>query len=290
MKLCVKRFILPLGCLVLGLALRLISRQLGGNIGGTLDGLVLFVLFPATVLTLIWAAWKAVWSLYWVHIRGTEWPREQGSLYRRWKQENRMIRKEWQQLNPGHRAVYILLRAGGIILAVAGIVLVCLRRYALGDVLLAVGLLLHWWSRFRRYNEIVSSIRSVPLEKQVAMRTLFRAFRGVLTELGTPYLGRVRFVQGTVLIFGPDDDGRFIYLRRNRLGSKLQVVLAPSDYLISEELTDRLRGPEDYGKDLPRVGNRVLLEAIAEMTGRYLKNGTVQLEFPAPEEPRENAE
>ena len=112
---------------------------------------------------------------------------------------------------------------------------------------------------------------------------LYKALRRVNTQLGTPYLGEVRYVKSPCILLGPDLDGKFLYGRLNRSGRQLRLTAAPSDTLITSVRTMPLRTAEDYPLGAPVVDHTVLLEGLAQMLRRYFDEGELRLELPKPE-------
>lgn len=62
------------------------------------------------------------------------------------------------------------------------------------------------------YNSMNDRVKMVTNPKEVSLDAVFDAFKGLETNLGKPWRGKVKTVRGTPIIFGPSLDGEYIYI------------------------------------------------------------------------------
>lgn len=282
MRRCIKRFIWPLGFLILGLILVLTAEFLPEGPRRALDALALLAVGPLVGILLIWAAVRAVMALYRVCILGEDWP-ETPLLIEGWRMELENVRGQWQAFSGGQKAAYLLLRGGGVAVFLAGLVVICLGRHLIGGLLLILGAVMRLASAPPVFHSIAFPSRTVACPEGTYITKLYKALRRVNTQLGTPYLGSVRYVEGPCLLLGPDLDGKFLYGHLSRSGRQFRFTAAPSDTLIESVRTMPLRTAEDYPLGAPVVDHTVLLEGLAQMLRRYFDAGELRLELPKPE-------
>ena len=133
---------------------------------------------------------------------------------------------------------------------------ICLWRIALGG---------------RHFNTQTSEIQTVP-GMQTPIEQLKHDFAGVETQLGRPWIGKVKTIKQDSIIYGPSEDGFIIYGYYNY-----------GKFYVSGSTNPLFPYPEDAQNhtvtEIPD-SNGILLakenlpEAYADMFARYAENGT----------------
>ena len=117
--------------------------------------------------------------------------------------------------------------------------------------------------------------RNCPDHKQLAcppdvtVASLYAAFASVDTPLGKPFLGRIKTIDGDVMIWGPNARDEYVYLYRSRSGRYLHL----SSNIFPEWITTPIPAGEkkDEPLDMPE-----LLADLCDCIEDYLKMRNVR--------------
>ena len=150
------------------------------------------------------------------------------------------------------KARFFLFRVGGVLLGVLGLVLIVRDSVVLGTLLLIAGLTL-----------------CISASPQSVNRNCPAAFAEVDTPLGKPFLGRIKTIDGDVMIWGPNARDEYVYLYRSRSGRYLHL----SSNIFPEWITTPIPAGEkkDEPLDMPE-----LLADLCDCIEDYLKTGNVR--------------
>ncbi|MBR3338517.1 MAG: hypothetical protein IKG19_00560 [Lachnospiraceae bacterium] len=122
----------------------------------------------------------------------------------------------------------------------------------------------------KSFNEVTPEMQAVPGMK-VPIEQLHRDFSDVETQLGYPWVGKVKSIEQNSIIYGPAEDGfvvygYYLYGRFYVVGSTNILFPEPEDsqgHLV-EEIPDR---------DGTLLAKDLLPKAYAEMFTRYAESG-----------------
>ncbi len=81
----------------------------------------------------------------------------------------------------------------------------------LATIVMAAGCVIFISSSDKTYNDSVSSVKRIKNDKGKSVEDFYHAFKERKSTLGTPWLGQVKLVPGNCLIFGPTENGDFLY-------------------------------------------------------------------------------
>ena len=169
------------------------------------------------------------------------------------------------------RIAAVLMVIGAVVYAV--ITSVSYTAIALGLMLLVEGIV--FWamgSGNNPFNSSMSPIRAVPGMKKT-VQELCDALSGTETQLGFPWLGKIRTVKEDTIIYGPSDEGVFVYGYYHF--GRFYVASSDDISYLEEEQADLHRItaiPDSKGVCLDAES---LPEAYADMMTRYLENGNI---------------
>lgn len=169
------------------------------------------------------------------------------------------------------RIAAVLLVIGAVVYAV--ITSVSNAAIALG-IMLLVEAVVFWTmaSGNNPFHSSVSPIRAVPGMKKT-VQELCDALGGTETQLGYPWIGRMRTLKEDTLIYGPSDKGVFVYgyyhFGRFYVASGNDITYLEEEQAEAHCMTEI---PDSAGVCL---GAEALPEAYADMLKRYLENGIV---------------
>ena len=104
----------------------------------------------------------------------------------------------------------------------------------------------------------------------MTVASLYAAFASVDTPLGKPFLGRIKTIDGDVMIWGPNARDEYVYLYRSRSGRYLHL----SSNIFPEWITTP--SPAGEKKDEP-LDMPELLADLCDCIEDYLKTGNVRL-------------
>jgi hypothetical protein len=122
-------------------------------------------------------------------------------------------------------------------------------------------------------NALTGEIQVVP-GLRVPIAKLKQEFAEVETQLGYPWIGKVKTIKQDSVIYGPSEDGfvvygYYLYGRFHVAGSTNPLFPAPQD--AKEHITPEI--PDSNGVLL---GKENLTEAYVRMFTRYVENGSAQ--------------
>lgn len=167
------------------------------------------------------------------------------------------------------RIAAVLLAAGAVVYA--AVTSVSDTAIALGVMLLIESIVL--WamgSGNNPFNPSVSSVRAVP-GMQKTVRELCDALSTTDTQLGLPWVGKIRSVREDALVYGPSDGGVFVYglyhLGRFYIASGDDLSLLDAAQADAHRVTEK---PDGRGVCLSA---ELLPEAYAGYLLRYLESG-----------------
>jgi hypothetical protein len=142
----------------------------------------------------------------------------------------------------------------------------CIMLIVEGIVLWAMG------SGNNPFNSSISHICAVPgMNKTV--QELCDALRDTETQLGHPWLGKIRTIKEDTIIYGPSDEDVFVYgyyhFGRFYVAYSNDISYLNEEQANSHRITEI---PDNKGKCL---GAEALPEAYANMIKQYLENGNI---------------
>ena len=184
------------------------------------------------------------------------------------------------------RRIRLALKSAAVLLIVFGIVYLIMDRFseasvAVGTLLLIEAVCLWTMGAGKNpFNTLSPEIQTVPWLK-APLEQLRRDFAGTETQLGYPWIGRIKTVKEDCLIYGPDESGYavygyYLYGRFYVAGSENPLFPEPEDAEkhVVREIPDR------EGTLLSK-GN--LPEAYAGMFARYAENGEASWRWELPQ-------
>lgn len=100
------------------------------------------------------------------------------------------------------KARFFLFRVGGVLLGALGLVLIVRDSVVLGTLLLIAGLTLCITASPQSVNRNCPDQKQLACPPDVTVASLYAAFASVDTPLGKPFLGRIKTIDGDVMIWG----------------------------------------------------------------------------------------
>lgn len=169
------------------------------------------------------------------------------------------------------RTAAVLMAIGAVVYAV--VTSVSETAIALGVMLLVEGVVL--WSMGSGNNPLnssVSPICAVPGMKKT-VKELCDALSGTETQLGFPWLGKIRSIKADTIIYGPSEEDVFVYGYYHF--GRFYVASSNDISYLGEEQAEVHRITEIPDSKGVCLGAEDLPEAYADMMTRYLKNGNI---------------
>ena len=175
------------------------------------------------------------------------------------------------------RRLVLVFRAIAVLLVIFGVVFAILKHISTTSVIIATMLLFEsiclWKMGSNPSDTLTDEIQTVP-GLRVPIAKLQQEFADVETQLGYPWIGKIKTIKPECIIYGPSEDGfvvygYYLYGRFYVSGSTNPLFPKPEDALghTVEEVPD-MNGLLLAKEDLPK--------AYAEMFARYEKSGDVQ--------------
>lgn len=281
-EVCLKRFILPLVCFLVSI----ICFWQGEKLDGAIAALLLFVVIPVFFISLIWAICTAIRDVYRVKVKGESSPEEVTPAIGKMKRNIRETSDELAGMDQNSRKHFFLYYFLGVIGVVLGLAVIVFGFIVIGTLILIAGGTMFVLASPRNYNNASDTTKMLSCSKSLTIEELYHAFYKFDTPLGTPYIGRIRFIKSDALIFGPNKSGEYIYLYKNRSGARLYVVENYVESLILEHKTEPLRKPGKgklgkSGETGYSAGLTMLMMEIFDKVQFYLETGKVQPAAPS---------
>ena len=175
--------------------------------------------------------------------------------------------------------VSVLLRIAAVLCILSGVAFAIWKSFSVPSVMVGTMLLIEgiclWKMGSGRdpYNQLTPEIQAVP-GMQTPIEQLRQDFACVETQLGCPWIGKVRTIKQDALIYGPSENGFFVYGyyhfgRFYVSGSANPLFPRPED---AQEHTQQ-EIPDSNGILL---SNEDLPAAYANMFARYAKTGNAR--------------
>ena len=180
--------------------------------------------------------------------------------------------------NPGTQwKISMVFRIIAALMVISGAAFVIKDHFSMASVTLGTMLVIEavcMWAMGcgnNPFNTLTSEIRTVPGMK-TSIDELYRDFAGVKTQLGYPWIGKISTIKENCIIYGPAEDGFYIYgsYQYGRFcltGSENLLFPDPEDaqvHVVTES-------PDQSGTLLSRD---LLPEAYARMFSGYMKDGS----------------
>ena len=181
---------------------------------------------------------------------------------------------------PAHQKVCsFVFRAAAVFAVLFGAVFVIWNHFTDSSVIIAAFLLIESICLWRMNphsnsaNDLNPEIQTVP-GLQTPIRQLQKDFSDVQTQLGYPWIGKIKTIKQDSVIYGPSEDGfvvygYYLYGRFHVAGSTNPLFPAPQD--AKEHITPEI--PDSNGVLL---GKEDLTEAYVRMFTQYAENGSAQ--------------
>jgi hypothetical protein len=179
---------------------------------------------------------------------------------------------------PGARwAVSILFRAAAVLLLAAGIFFVVSAAFTepsviLGTIVLIEAICLWMMGRGNNPFQTMTSEQQVVPGMRTPIRQLHETFADVETQLGRPWIGKIRSIKSDALIYGPLEDGFFVYCYY--LFGQFYVAASDTPLFPAPECAERHILTEIPDPNGVLISKNLLAEAYADMFARYLENGS----------------
>ena len=168
------------------------------------------------------------------------------------------------------------LRGSAALIILFGFVLIILKHFSQSSVIAGIMLLIEsicLWrmgGNSKSFNEVTPEMQAVP-GMEVPIEQLQMAFSDIETQLGYPWIGKLKSIEQDAIIYGPSEDGFVIYGyylfgRFYVAGSTNVLFPEPEDsqgHLV-EEIPD---------SDGTLLAKDLLTKAYAEMFTRYAESG-----------------
>ena len=168
------------------------------------------------------------------------------------------------------------LRGSAALIILFGFVLIILKHFSESSVIAGIMLLIEsicLWrmgGNSKSFNEVTPEMQAVP-GMEVPIEQLQTVFSDVETQLGYPWIGKVKSIEQDAIIYGPSEDGftvygYYLYGRFYVVGSTNILFPEPEDsqgHLV-EEIPD---------SDGTLLAKDLLPKAYAEMFTRYAESG-----------------
>ena len=120
----------------------------------------------------------------------------------------------------------ILMRMASVVVVVLGIVIAWFGAMVIGTFIMIGGVLIWFYSSPQSFNKQVPNSRMVYGTRGVTIPVLYEALKDRDTQLGRPWIGKVRTIYGSCLIFGPDVEGTYGFVHSGWGGNTLYITTA----------------------------------------------------------------
>jgi len=216
-----KRLWIPAVVFVLTIMGFVISESMDDDLGGFIATVTL-LLFLFFIISLVWAIVKSTRQTIRV-MKGIEpvpnntknsFSITYHSIVEHYK--NRI--GNYQGMNDYMKKRFWITHIIGIILMIIGIIVfIPLTNSAIviGTIFFVCGLGVYVSIYLNSYSDL---IKMIPVDSETTIEEVFEKFKDYETPLGTPYLAKMRFTKTIEMIYGPDNEGFYLYCYFNKAG------------------------------------------------------------------------
>lgn len=168
------------------------------------------------------------------------------------------------------------LRVAAALIILFGFVLIVLKHFSESSIIAGIMLLIESICLWRMggssktFNEVTPEMQAVP-GMNVPIEQLHKAFSGIETQLGYPWIGKVKSIEQDSIIYGPAKDGFVVY--GYYLYGQFYVVGSTNILFPEPEDAQRHLVEEIPDSDGTFLAKDFLPKAYAEMFTRYAEKG-----------------
>ena len=177
------------------------------------------------------------------------------------------------------RLISNVFGAAAVLLILFGIAFVIWNHFTDTSVIIATILLIEsicLWKMRRGgnpFNELNPEIQTVPGLRIPAAR-LQQTFSGVKTQLGYPWIGKMKTIKQDTIIYGPSEDGFAVY--GYYLSGRFYIAGSSDPAFQNPEEAKKHITAEISDSNGVLLNKEELVEAYAQMFARYAENGSTQ--------------
>ncbi len=84
----------------------------------------------------------------------------------------------------------------------------------IGVIIMVVPYILYTLCNPKAYNKMGVSVKSIENTRNVTIEDIYAAFKNMDSNMGKPWLGKIKLVKGNVIIFGPMPDQSYVYIHK----------------------------------------------------------------------------
>ena len=159
---------------------------------------------------------------------------------------------------------------------------------SVGTVLLIFGIAVWSMGSPEDYNALTEDCGMVAMDRPREIREFWEAYKEVPTVLGSGWLGKLCLQESSALIFGPDDQGQFLYFYLSADGLVGYVGQSVAVSQIERRITKPVFAPsQDKRPDSPDIF--LLRHQLQQSLEQFVKTGTAT-PFGKPECGKEKSE
>ena len=175
-----------------------------------------------------------------------------------------------------HRLSAIAFRAAAVLLILFGIAFAVWKQISVPSVMITAMLLIESICMWKLgdgsnpFNTLTPEIQAVP-GLRIPIPQLQEAFAGVETQLGYPWVGKVETIRQDAIIYGPSEDGFFIY--GYYLFGRFYVAGSTNPFFPGAEEAQGHAAAEVPDSSGVLLAKENLPEVYAQMFTRYAESG-----------------
>lgn len=164
--------------------------------------------------------------------------------------------QQYRELSAGLKVRFWLMKLIGVIGMVGGLAIIVKSNEALGmitvgTIVMAVGGAVWYMSSPHAYEKSNDQIKMIAFQQPTTIEKIYEAYKNLDTPLGSPYLAKMKTMRQKALIFGPDDDGEYLYFWLNEKGNLGYLGYTFLEWAIKQPLTQPVKPYRPYeGDDL----------------------------------------
>jgi len=280
-----KRLWIPAFILVLIIIGSVLSESFEGDLGGGIAALTLFLML-LFVVALVWAIVKSVRQTIRVKKGIEPLPgKSQNSV----SIAAHSITEHYKERIGGYQGMNDYMKKkfwvthiiGAAIMAVGVLIFIPLTTASIiiGTIVFIIGMAVYISLYLNSYSD---QVKMIPLDSPTTIEEVFEKFKDYNTPLGTPSLVRMKLCPTPAMIYGPDNEGLFLYCYLNKEGRIFYLgesFINTTTEVITESLNPYREIDEtNYSlKDLVCLNSAVWLLRINlfDVFSEYFKSGNI---------------
>lgn len=144
-------------------------------------------------------------------------------------------------------------------------------------IVLIIGVAVWMMATPESYNSVNSDVLMISMDRPRKIEEFYEAYKQVETPLGSAWLGKFYTMKQKALVFGPNDQGEYLYFWLTRNGKTGYLGYSQMDSFIKKQITQPLIPMKEVNKSLfnDHYDLELFQRELKDNLKLFVKNGRV---------------